>query len=489
MSAPPLEVALDKNEGPLVVVACDKAHIAKQCISAPKINSGPLSTSLTTEVLTSKIKRGKKGELMIKNQIKFILLLSIFFIQSSLPSFSMEDNDEKRNRPPAKVEKSLNDDKVTNILRFIVAIEQENEGLHDLANHNYQVAFEGETNTDFHSISSVSKTQLAIPSNKAIIDTNKGENTVKYSKIISAALIASSQLILTTNVVAMKRGHDDDVTSSSPKIQRTNSALDISDWEWSNDEGGGVSHRILWLDKSAGRFATDNKRYNHVIEHVMTATNAEKWDHRDQDGHCGKSYQFYRVYIEDDNKNPKEKVYIGGEKINTEGTDHILCHDIPEERVKSIYKNENGEFFQKTETTKRYKRPDGSLYYRPVHEESKVPLVAQHLKYNHDEGANKSYQVIKLFLNRGTSNSNENMSEVIGEYEIKDLAYNHQTMSSIQEIKDRKENMRIQTIYFTSLGKYGSSPEGTKEVVKTVFTTEPITQKNWWEKFPFFNNK
>ncbi len=31
---------------------------------------------------------------MIKNQIKFILLLSIFFLQLSLPAYSMEDNDE-----------------------------------------------------------------------------------------------------------------------------------------------------------------------------------------------------------------------------------------------------------------------------------------------------------------------------------------------------------------------------------------------------------
>lgn len=59
-----------------------------------------------------------------------------------------------QSRHTAKVEESLNDDKITNIPRFTVASGQEKEGQYDLANHNYQLAFEEETNTDFRSSSS-----------------------------------------------------------------------------------------------------------------------------------------------------------------------------------------------------------------------------------------------------------------------------------------------------------------------------------------------
>lgn len=59
------------------------------------------------------------------------------------------------NRPNVKAEKALNDNKITNIPRFTLATKQEKEKLHDLANHNYQLAFEEGTNTDFRSSSNI----------------------------------------------------------------------------------------------------------------------------------------------------------------------------------------------------------------------------------------------------------------------------------------------------------------------------------------------
>jgi hypothetical protein len=47
----------------------------------------------------------------------------------------------KITRPAAKVEKSLNDDTITNLQRFQVALTQEEEGMHELANHNYHLAY------------------------------------------------------------------------------------------------------------------------------------------------------------------------------------------------------------------------------------------------------------------------------------------------------------------------------------------------------------
>lgn len=63
------------------------------------------------------------------------------------------NNQSNINRPAAKVKKSLNDEKITNLPRFSVAVEQEGEGLHNLANHNYNLAFEEKTDKDFRTSS------------------------------------------------------------------------------------------------------------------------------------------------------------------------------------------------------------------------------------------------------------------------------------------------------------------------------------------------
>lgn len=55
---------------------------------------------------------------------------------------------EQFNRPAAKVKKSSEHDKITNIERFGVAVDQEGDGQHDLANFNYHLAYQENTNAD-----------------------------------------------------------------------------------------------------------------------------------------------------------------------------------------------------------------------------------------------------------------------------------------------------------------------------------------------------
>lgn len=62
-------------------------------------------------------------------------------------------SNEALSRFIAKGKKSLAHDKIESVERFAVAVDQEGEGQHDLANFNYYLAFGGETTTDFRSSS------------------------------------------------------------------------------------------------------------------------------------------------------------------------------------------------------------------------------------------------------------------------------------------------------------------------------------------------
>lgn len=106
-------------------------------------------------------------KIAFKKWISFHTIL-IFMFQQISPVFAMdyigveEDIRAKlQNRPAATVEKSLSDDKITNLPRFALAVEQEGEGLHDLANYNYHLSLGEETDKDFRSSSNEKTTSPA----------------------------------------------------------------------------------------------------------------------------------------------------------------------------------------------------------------------------------------------------------------------------------------------------------------------------------------